>query len=685
MLSHRWYLLGLIVVIVGEDCNSVRGKGKTIMRYDKTFWVMLGMAIAALVLTARAEDRVELASVTVNVKSVVGGNPAQGTVTLTRPANDDIEVSLAADPPDAATVPEQVLVAKGSTYASFTITTPVSRLAVGGEDAIVGIYGHYEVTKHADFTILAPVGFDNMVDRVIQREHLFVETMKRMHPLVETYIQNIREDKEHNAFPTADTYFLGRGDFSGMPEEAVFDKIETGTAGHFVRPFKILANLFQTRYIPNGFAQMALVDRDFKKDNYYFEYVRQEFLGEVRCVVVDVRPREKAPKGLFEGRIWVEDRDFNIVRFNGVYTRNSRYKQYLHFDSWRSNLKAGVWLPTYIYSEETDPKHDRPGVPMFKSQTRLWGYDVEGLKHSSEMTSVQVDGVVADVEGPNDSGPVESARVWERMAEDNAVDHLQKIGLLAPVGDVDKILQTVINNLIITNKLDIEPDVRVRVLLTTPLESFTIGHTIVVSRGLIDVLPDEPSLAMMLSHELAHIALGHKLNTKFAFTDRFFFPDPATFQRMDFSRSVLDESAADVKALELLDNSPYKDKLGTAGLFLRELQEQAPVLTNLIRPHLGNPLGSKETTRLSKLNAAAPPLQDKNITQIAALPLGGRIKVDAWSNRLSMMNVKPVALLSAQEKMPFEVTPFNLYLKRLSGQETVGHAWQPPVQTAEKR
>jgi hypothetical protein len=655
------------------------------MKTDKTFWITLLLAVAALALTARAEDKVELASVTVNVKSVVGGNPVQGTVTLNRPAEEDVEVSLAADPPDSASVPEQVLVAKGSTFAAFTIRTPLSRMAIGGEDAEIGIYGHYEVTKHANFTILAPVAFDNMVDRVIQREHLFIETMKRMHPLVETYIQNIREDKEHNVQPIADTYFLGRADFANTAEEALFEKDQPNKARHFVSPLKMLATLFQTHYIPNGFAQMAVIDRDFQKNNYYFEYVRQEFLGEIRCVVVDVRPREKAPKGLFEGRVWVEDRDFNIVRFNGAYTKNSHYKHYLHFDSWRSNLKSGVWLPAYVYSEETDPKHDHPGVPMFKSQTRLWGYDVEGLKHSSEMTSVQVDGAIMDSAAAKDPGPVESSRAWERMAEDNALDHLQKIGLLAPPGDVDRILQTVVNNLIITNKLDIVPDVRVRVLLTTPLESFTIGHTIVVSRGLIDVLPDEASLAMMLSHDLAHVALGHKLNTKFAFTDRFFFPDPVTFQRMDFSRSDLDERAADVKALELLNNSPYKDKLATPGLFLKEFQEQAPVLTNLIRPHLGNPLGGKESTRLATVNASAPALENKNVAQIAALPLGGRVKVDPWSNRLSMMNVKPVSLLSAHEKMPFEVTPFNPYLTRLPGEDLVGHARQPLVETAEEK
>src|ERR1035438_1284810 len=103
---------------------------------------------------------------------------------------------------------------------------------------------------------------------------------------------------------------------------------------------------------------------------------------------------------------------------------------------------------------------------------------------------------------------------------------------MAPDGDVDQVMQTVVNNLIISNNLTIQPEVRTRVLLTTPLESFTIGHTIVLSRGLVDVLPDEASLAMVLAHELAHIALGHALDTKFAFNDRMFFPDPQTFERL---------------------------------------------------------------------------------------------------------------------------------------------------------
>src|SRR5262249_4319957 len=157
-----------------------------------------------------------------------------------------------------------------------------------------------------------------------------------------------------------------------------------------------------------------------------------------------------------------------------------------------------------------------------------------------EFTQIVVDapqGVKDQTSGGQDSSPVQGQRQWKRQAEDNALERLRNIGLLAAPGDVDKVLMTVINNLLVTNNLDIQPEVRARVLLTTPLESFTIGHTVVVSRGLLDVLPDEGALAMVLAHNLAHVALGHRLDTDLAYNDRLFFPDEDTFERLDFKRS----------------------------------------------------------------------------------------------------------------------------------------------------
>ncbi len=512
-----------------------------------------------------------------------------------------------------------------------------------------------------------PASFNDVIDRTVQREHLFVAQMRHMHPMVETYLQDLKIDKDGNPVPVKDQYFLGRLDMSEGPEDTSF----VGQPGFGQRMVKRLTGLYSLHFLPLGFAQMVILDTDFQKRYYKFTFVRREFLGEVRCLVIDVEPRADAGMARFLGRIWVEDQDYNVVRFNGTYSPHPKTSFYLHFDSWRLNLRPGTWLPAYVYSEESDLK---PGIAKslhFRAQTRLWGYDLKGLNKNSEFTQILVDSpqsVKDQSEAAADATPVVAQRMWERQAEDNAVERLQKIGLVAPPGEVDKILMTVVNNLLVTNNIDLQSDVRCRVLLTSPLESFTIGHTIVISRGLLDVLPDEASLAMVLAHELSHIVLGHQFDTKLAFNDRLFFPDQDSFQRMDFKRRPGDEEAADAKAVQLLRNSPYKDKLGSAGLFLKALQEHAPELPNLIRPHLGNSFaeGKGKDVRMSALLASAPQLDPTRTDQIAALPLGGRIKLDPWTDQVELAKAKPVALASARENMPFEITPFFPYLTRLS-------------------
>jgi hypothetical protein len=524
-------------------------------------------------------------------------------------------------------------------------------------------------TRDAAAPILpAAVNFDQVIDRAVEREHFFMAQMKQLHPLVETYIQNLKEDKDLGApVPSSDVYFLGRLDMSEGTDDVAFTS--PSTAGLGKRMLSKMGNQFAFKFYPLGFAQMVVLDQSFQRKNYDFTFVRREFLGEVRCVVMDVAPKKGAGNGLFLGRIWIEDQDYNIVRFNGTYFPHPRYSYYLHFDSWRLNLRPGVWLPALIYSEESDQKARIGQTLNYKAQTRLWGYNLKDLRRNSEFTEITVDApqsVQDQSQKAQDATPIEAQRQWERQAETNVLDRLQQIGLLAPEGEIDKVLLTVVNNMMVTNNIDIQPEIRCRVLMTTPLESFTIGHTIVVSRGMIDVLPDEAALAMILTHELAHIVLGHHLNTKLAFNDRMFFPDERTFERMDFARDRAEEEAADKKAIELLNNSPYKDKLGNAGLFLKAVQARAPQLKNLIRAHLGDSLLNGDATRMSSLMTSSPQFDPKKADQVAALPLGGRVRIDPWNNQLDLIKTKPVAITTAAEKMPFEVTPFFPFLTRFS-------------------
>jgi hypothetical protein len=510
----------------------------------------------------------------------------------------------------------------------------------------------------------AAASFDDVIDHVVQREHLFLAQMHHMHPMVETYLQDLKKDSGGNAIPVNDSYFLGRFDLADGPEDTSF----IGQPGFGRRLLTKMTGVYSLHYLPLGFAQMVLLDTDFQKKYYHFNFVRREFLGEVRCLVIDVQPKEGQKIARFMGRIWVDDQEYNIVRFNGTYYPQPKMSFFFHFDSWRLNMRPGMWLPAYIYTEENNFKTGISKNLHFKAQTRLWGYDLKGLSKNEEFTQILVDSpqsIKDDTAAAADASPVMAERMWEKQAEDNAVERLQKIGLLAPAGDLDKVLGTVVNNLLVTNNIDLQGDVRCRVLLTAPLESFTIGRTIVVSRGLLDVLPDEASLAMVLAHELSHIVLGHRLDTRLAFNDKLLFPDEDSFRRLDFKRNPADEEAADTKALELLRNSPYKDKLGNAGLFLKALQERAPELPNLIRPHLGNSVTQGKTMRMAALLESAPALDQNRLDQIAALPLGGRIKVDPWSDQAELSKAKPVALTSAREKMEFEITPVFPYLTRL--------------------
>lgn len=531
----------------------------------------------------------------------------------------------------------------------------------------------------------AAVTLNQVLDRVVQREHMFIAQMRHMHPLVETYLQDLKNDSAGNPIPIKDQYFLGRLDMSEGTEDTSF----VGQPGFSHRMLSKLTGIYSLHYLPMGFAQMVVLDSDFQKKFYNFTFVRREFLGELRCLVIDVQPKEGQKTARFLGRIWVEDQDYNIVRFNGTYAPQPKINFFFHFDSWRLNMRQGIWLPAYVYTEESNLKTGLTKTLHFKAQTRLWGYDLKGLGKNEEFTQILIDSpesVKDQSDTAADATPVVAERMWERQAEENATDRLQKIGLLAPPGDVDKILATVVNNLLVTNNIDLQSDIRCRILLTSPLESFTIGHTIVISRGLLDVLPDEASLAMILAHELSHIVLGHPFDTKLAFNDKLLFPDEQSFQRLGFRHSAAEEEAADAKAVELLQNSPYKDKLGNAGLFLKALQEKAPDLPNLIRPHLGNSFAPSKTVRMSSLMGSSPALDEKRLDQIAALPLGGRIKVDPWTDRVELSKAKPVPLVWAREKMEFEITPFFPYLTRFStgSTEKVALSTSSPSETKQK-
>jgi len=509
---------------------------------------------------------------------------------------------------------------------------------------------------------------DKVVDRAIEREHALMEMLKTRTPLVETYLQNLKFDRQVGPAPVQDRYFLGRMDLGeNLDRRDYLSKdisFESRLLGGFTRLFKL-------EYKPMGFSWMIYADRnDFNRQTYDFKFVHREFLGDVRCIVFDVSAKPGTGNGRFRGRIWVEDQDYNIVRLNGFYEPRPRNAYFFHLDSWRLNLIPGYWVPAYIYSEEGDFGYRSKDKITFKAQTRLWGYDLQKSAQNSEFTEVVVDSTVQDESlSAQDPSPLQAQWQWQQQAGDNVIERLQNAGLLAPQGEVDKVLETVVNNLLTTNNIELPVPVHARVMLTLPLETFSAGNTIVVSRGLVDVLPDEASLAMVLSRELAHIILGHNLGSKYAFSDRMLFSDESTYQNLGFRHVPEEETEADKKAIELLKNSPYAQKLSTPGLFLREVAARGPALSALLTPHLGTGFTDRKGAidRMVVLLNSAPALDPNRLDQIAALPLGGRVKLNAWNDHVELIKTMPVAITSARQKMPLEVTPFFPRLTRSGG------------------
>jgi hypothetical protein len=518
-----------------------------------------------------------------------------------------------------------------------------------------------------------------LVDRAIAQEKVLIQSIRKRTPLVETYIQNTRPDIKLYMVPVEDQYMLSRVDFGkGFVDKGFADRSVKSNKGFFKGSLDAMLGLSKAlglekfTYNPNGFMQMMFLDPNgFDKNHYVFSYVRHEFLGTVRTAVFDVHPRVKG-MGRFFGRIWIEDQDGNVVRFNGTYTgpnEEDSSKYYFHFDSWRMNVQPGEWLPVAVYVEETTRVEGEKTVGL-KAQTHFWGYSLKLPTRDSENVSVKVDDAVDSSQDSQDVGPLQASRAWVTQAENNVIDRLVEAGLVAPLnadpnGYEHKILDQIVINLQVPNNLAFTDQIHTRVILTDTIEATTVGNTILISKGLIDSLPNESAMASVVAMELAHIAMGHHIDTRYAFNDRLMFPDTATFQKIDMYHNDHDNAEAAKRAMEYLQASLYKDQLPEAGLYYAQLVDRSKALKQLNTPKLGDSLLKADGTPwMADLQHMSPKLNWDDLAQRPANPLGFWLKTDPWDDKVHQLNAKIYAYMNPRDKMPFEVTPVFFKLQR---------------------
>ncbi len=545
---------------------------------------------------------------------------------------------------------------------------------------------HSKKKKDDDMsTTRKPTAAQNaLIDKAIVREKVVVKTVKERAPLVETYIQNMKPDPVLGQVPESDQHFLARVEFKNIIGDQSYSVNKdtsqgSGKVGFFKQSLSYIGGLGGSLHLTfheSGFVQMILMDSNgFDRQHYNFGYVRNDFLGNTPTAVFDVTPISgKKDFGRFFGRIWIETRNGNVVRFNGDFAGTQEdQKEFYHFDSWRTNVQPDLWLPTSFYVEESDPKSVSRTL-KFKAINHIWGYVLKVPPPEAADTSMEVVGATDVSNDAQDVSPLGAQRAWVQQAEDNVVERLFQAGLLDAPSEFDKTLEALANNILAYNNITLSRPIRCRTLLTEPLESVAIGNTIVVSKSLLDttgVITQDGAQQMgnlnaILAFQIAHIILAHRLDTKYAFNDRLLFPTTSVFNRIPMHHTDADNTAAAKKAMELLSAKELEGGQQYFSLYLQQLQQRVKNLKALNEPMIGDGLIKNDEDPSFWMQAVIakgpkPKLDMKDLKQQAAMPLASFLRFDPWTDQVYVMHSAFEPLLTAADKMPFEVEP--VYLK----------------------
>jgi hypothetical protein len=87
---------------------------------------------------------------------------------------------------------------------------------------------------------------------------------------------------------------------------------------------------------------------------YDIRYIGKQNADEISCYVFAVKPKKQLPgKRYFEGQIWVDDRDFQIVKTYGKGVGRAGDQQFPKFETLREQIDGKYWFPTYTRADDT--------------------------------------------------------------------------------------------------------------------------------------------------------------------------------------------------------------------------------------------------------------------------------------------------------------------------------------------
>ncbi len=142
-------------------------------------------------------------------------------------------------------------------------------------------------------------------------------------------------------------------------EEVSFDDRNRRTSHVTYSPVQSLEYIIMTKEDEEDMRNIfPFVFTNDTVDQYNVTYKRRENVDELSCYVFSVSPKEltKDRKRYFEGDIWVDDQDLQIVKTFGRGTgfqKKNEDQQFAKFETYRQQIDGKYWFPVYTYADDT--------------------------------------------------------------------------------------------------------------------------------------------------------------------------------------------------------------------------------------------------------------------------------------------------------------------------------------------
>ncbi len=200
----------------------------------------------------------------------------------------------------------------------------------------------------ADAVGAPPVNAQEIVQKFAAKETEFSEARNNY-----TYRQTVKlEELDPGGNPTGGRWDLVE-DIIFSPEGKRMEKV-------VYAPVQTLRNILLTPEDEQDLRNVQpFVMTTSEIPDYDVNYIGREKIDEIGTYVFSVKPKKLVPgKRYFEGQIWVDDRDLQIVKTYGkgvgeLKRGSSKGQAFPKFETYREQIDGKYWFPTYTHADDT--------------------------------------------------------------------------------------------------------------------------------------------------------------------------------------------------------------------------------------------------------------------------------------------------------------------------------------------